>query len=421
MNKTTCNFKKSNINNLLKDPIMKTISNTAIDSVFSLSDRPHLSSSAMIISNNVNRPWKNIPTLVTTIAMAFACLNNVAATSLTIEQSAIPGKKVMERDSAIVVTRGILDGEFPVTVSTIVTSVSPKEFVINEYGEGNKITALMEQLTGFVTERGENGVAVPLLVNMGWDLLVVVTADDGMHIKTFQTPISSSNGLSDVEEMVGTTLPQFLDLPDPQSYFEMVTRRNEQKISDPEDIDSTKKVISDAEIVQPMAITDKISFGYALGSYNGVVAYSNYGNELTTKWGTNSVNGYITGYKWHCVEFVNRYFWLKRGKKISGGNANTYYGNAAVKGLKRAANGGMNPPMPGNIICSNGGSYGHCAIVSEVSLVNGGYVKTIQQNWTNSAADAAKKLPLSVTKKNGVSYYSVGGFNSTYPVVGWMW
>src|SRR5687767_8549413 len=67
-------------------------------------------------------------------------------------------------------------------------------------------------------------------------------------------------------------------------------------------------------------------FGTAVGSFNGVVAYSN-GTNGYASGKVNYVNGYATGYKWQCVEYPARYYWTIYGVKIAGGNANTWYGN----------------------------------------------------------------------------------------------
>src|SRR5437016_962576 len=123
-------------------------------------------------------------------------------------------------------------------------------------------------------------------------------------------------------------------------------------------------------------------FGTAVGSYNGVIAYSNGTNDYVS-YNTKTVNGYTTGYKWQCVEYCARYYWSVYGLKVAGGNANTWYGNASSKGLRKFANGGTTKPAVGDILCS-GYSTGHVAIVREVGST---YVKGIQQNWSNTSAD----------------------------------
>lgn len=159
------------------------------------------------------------------------------------------------------------------------------------------------------------------------------------------------------------------------------------------------------------------SFGAQVGSFNGVAAYSN-GNVSYYSGQKSTYNGYNTGIKWQCVEFVSRFFKAVRNKQIAGGNANTFYSNASSKGLNRSPNGGTDKPQVGNLICSNGGSYGHCGIIREVTSNS---VKVIHQNYSNNSSDNSKTLTLSVRSSGGKTYYTVGSFSSTYPVVGWMW
>lgn len=156
-------------------------------------------------------------------------------------------------------------------------------------------------------------------------------------------------------------------------------------------------------------------FGTTTGTYNGVPAYSNC-HYTYFSGQPNSYSGYTTGYKWQCVEYVARYFKAVFNKKIAGGNANTYCDNASAKGLKKSDNGKTgDKPQPGNVICSNGGSYGHCAIVRKVGS---DYVEVIEQNFNSSSSDANHRLSL---KKDSNGKYKVGGFSSSYPVACWMW
>lgn len=165
-------------------------------------------------------------------------------------------------------------------------------------------------------------------------------------------------------------------------------------------------------------------FNTYLGSFNNVYVYSNGSPGYFSKQ-TNKVNGYITGYKWQCVEFVNRYFWLKFGKKLGNGDANTYYANASSKGLNKAANGGTNKPQVGNILASNGGSNGHVAIIRSVPSTpkTGDYtIYVAQQNFKESSQDVSYPIKMKVTKDSkGAYHYTVSGFSSSYPVQGWMW
>ena len=151
-------------------------------------------------------------------------------------------------------------------------------------------------------------------------------------------------------------------------------------------------------------------FGAKIGEYNGVPAYSNCKSDYVSDQ-TNS-----TGIKWQCVEYAARYFKEKFNRQVAGGNA-TYCANASSKGLNRTNNDGTSTdkPQPGNIICSNGGKYGHCAIVR---AVDSKYVYVIQQNFNNSDKDQNHKLSLT---KDSKGRYKVGSFSSSYPVACWMW
>ncbi|MDS4032381.1 MAG: CHAP domain-containing protein [Candidatus Contendobacter sp.] len=160
---------------------------------------------------------------------------------------------------------------------------------------------------------------------------------------------------------------------------------------------------------------NRYRFGATTGSYNGVPVYSNCKSDYFSEQ-ANPYPGYTTGYKWQCVEYVARYFKAIFNKKIAGGNANTYCTKASEKGLKKSDNGKTSDkPQPGNVICSNGGNYGHCAIVR---AVGSDYVEVIEQNFNNSSADANHRLSL---KKDGNGKYRVGDFSKTYPVACWMW
>lgn len=173
-----------------------------------------------------------------------------------------------------------------------------------------------------------------------------------------------------------------------------------------------------------ISLAGAASYNTYLGSFNNVYVYSN-GTPTYFSNQTNKVNNYVTGYKWQCVEFVNRYYLLKFGKKLGGGNANTYYSNASSKGLNRAANGGTNKPQVGNILASNGKTYGHVAIIRSVPSTpkTGNYtIYVAQQNFTESSQDVSYPITMKVSKNSkGAFTYTVSGFSSSYPVQGWMW
>lgn len=183
-------------------------------------------------------------------------------------------------------------------------------------------------------------------------------------------------------------------------------------------------VITGLFLLVSVSVAEADPWNTYLGSFNDVYVYSNgYVSYFSNK--TNSVNGYVTGYKWQCVEFVNRYFWLKFGKKIAGGHAKTYYANASIKGLNRAPNGGTDKPRVGNILVSEGGTYGHVAIIRSVPSTpyTGTYTLYVaHQNWINDKRDVSYPIKMTVWKDSGGKVrYSLSGFSTSYPIKGWLW
>jgi len=154
------------------------------------------------------------------------------------------------------------------------------------------------------------------------------------------------------------------------------------------------------------------AFGEYVGSFNDVDAYSN-GSNSTTSWDYNTSSGINTGMKWQCVEYVNRYYYNIYGLDLKStgiyGNANHYYYNASEAGLSAFPNGGSESPKIGDILCSNGGDYGHVAIIRNVTTDN---VGVIHQNLSNSPSDNLKTI-----SRKGNQLYA---FNSNYPVIGWL-
>lgn len=164
----------------------------------------------------------------------------------------------------------------------------------------------------------------------------------------------------------------------------------------------------------PGAFSVKKAYGIVTGTYNGVRSYSN-GSTGTVSNEYNFVNGTNTGMKWQCVELVNRYYLVNYGKnvRVAGHNANDYYPNASQHGLISFANNGSVAPAPGDILCSNSQEYGHVAIIREVG---NGFIKVIQQNWFSDWRD--EEFSLNYSNSGGI--HSVDGFNSSYPIAGWL-
>ncbi|HGJ65046.1 TPA: CHAP domain-containing protein [bacterium] len=239
-----------------------------------------------------------------------------------------------------------------------------------------------------------------------------ILMDNGKYLLLYATPHGTYNPDGEVtfKKLLGITLPiteyTYLSEDEAEGTEENVLTTAEEKKEKAEDVCD----VNDVHIAA-------VSYGTKVGSFDGVTAYSN-GSTSYYSGISNYYNGYRTGIKWQCCEYADRYFYAKKGKKITGGNANTYCSNASSKGLSRAWNNSTNKPWVGDIMASNGGPYGHVAIVREVGS---NYIKVIHQNWSNSTSDESKTLPMTVTEKNGVKYYNVGNFSSSYPVTCWLW
>ncbi len=150
------------------------------------------------------------------------------------------------------------------------------------------------------------------------------------------------------------------------------------------------------------------AWGTSVGTYGGVIAYSNGSNSYVGPYST-------YGYQYQCVEYVNRYFVVAKGKANmrGSGNANAYCSGRSGYGVTVYTNGtSTTSPATGDFVASTGGTYGHVAIVNSVSA---SAITVIQQNWSNSSSDASKSLTLSTSSGK----YTVGTFSASYPVACW--
>ena len=242
-----------------------------------------------------------------------------------------------------------------------------------------------------------------------------ILIDDGRRMTFLSTPHGSYNpdGSIVLEALFGVTLPetQFSRLNEDDHPFAF----SEEEAEPEED---TLDVLNDLKASSSCGY--KCKDKKKIASYNGIDAYSN--GEFNGTWndcGTNSTDGFTTGYKWQCVELVKRYYFKKFGKRIGKGNANTYCSNASGLGLNKTNNCDASmpdKPQPGNILASNSG---HVAIIKEVD-VDKGHVVVIHQNWSCSQGE----MKLTLTKKKnskGKTYYCIGGFSSNYPASCWLW
>ena len=179
-----------------------------------------------------------------------------------------------------------------------------------------------------------------------------------------------------------------------------------------------KAFINNSQQRPPVDTTMKITaqtFGTPLGSFNGVVAYSN-GK-------TDSVNTSLPrtyGIPYQCVEYVNRYYvqhYNFANMKGNGNGSDLFTNLPTAFNLKAYANGGVVSPQVGDILCFAGGSSGngHAAIVRNVTLTQ---VTVIQQNVTNDYADTAFAFAMSVAG----GHYTVDAsrLGSSYFCQGWL-
>lgn len=161
--------------------------------------------------------------------------------------------------------------------------------------------------------------------------------------------------------------------------------------------------------------TEKLPWGETASAYTfcGVQGYSNLGKELVltpeTKYGP----------PYQCTEYALRFICQvynpagcrTLGKQGSFGNAGQWYDNEknhyVLSLLERHPNGGTVRPQRGDILASKSGSVGHVAIIRDVGE---NYVTIIEQNVSQSEADAARPLVMRVN--NG--RYTIPG------VQGWM-
>ncbi len=155
----------------------------------------------------------------------------------------------------------------------------------------------------------------------------------------------------------------------------------------------------------------RIAAGIEIGSLDGVPGYYN-GSIVPEDWGRNNIDGYDTGLKWQCVEYVRRYYYSQYGVKMGAGRHGGMFSNASVDdggttfdGLiqytyskgnsnSKTDDGFSVKPQKGDVFVAGSGSYGHVAIVAEVSDTN---VTIAQQNM------AGEGFTRRITVKQGVN------------------
>lgn len=153
------------------------------------------------------------------------------------------------------------------------------------------------------------------------------------------------------------------------------------------------------------------SFGTYLGQFNTVSAFSNGSVNYYSSISNFMADGFYTGIKWQCVEYVRRYYYTIFNTRLSNsvaGDAGTWFSNASGLGLTAYQNGqSTSAPQVGDILCSTT----HIAIIKRIS---GNKIYTAQQNVSQDSSDVDKQLTLSVS---GGKYTLSGGYGT---LQGWL-
>lgn len=155
--------------------------------------------------------------------------------------------------------------------------------------------------------------------------------------------------------------------------------------------------------------------GQVIDSLNGVKVYYN-SNDIRNTVGRNKANdGYNYGLKWQCVEFVKRYYYDELDHRMPNtwGHAkeffNLHLSNGAFnndRGLYQWRNGSATKPRINDIVVFGGYTFGHVAIISEVTDQD---IEIVQQN-----VGAATRQRLVLTNRNGRWYIRHG------KILGWL-
>ena len=146
------------------------------------------------------------------------------------------------------------------------------------------------------------------------------------------------------------------------------------------------------------------SCGDTLATVNGVAVYSNAQNGKS--WGYNNcvpppndvsyVGGVNAGYKWQCVEFVNRYY-LTEGWTTAhwhgNGNELGLPANLPSSKFTTQANGHITSIVPGDVVTLTNSGAGHAGVVSsvnaatdQVTIANQNIGDTVYKTVTYNAA-----------------------------------
>ena len=157
------------------------------------------------------------------------------------------------------------------------------------------------------------------------------------------------------------------------------------------------------------------SEGKSLETLNGIAVYDNGPMASMSHGRSYAPDGYYFGPKWHSVEFVKRYLYQARSQRLPDGmgSAASFFDTDTPqgalnerRGLMQFRQGGMDPPIAGDVVVFGGDDDGHLAIVASVG---DDFVEVVQQN----AAPPRERLPLA---RGGGAYRIRGG----RPALGWL-
>ncbi|WP_051304326.1 CHAP domain-containing protein [Calidithermus chliarophilus] len=163
---------------------------------------------------------------------------------------------------------------------------------------------------------------------------------------------------------------------------------------------------------------DEQGKGIPIGSLDGVEGFY-HGLAEGDSYGPNHLNDTYMGQKWQCVEFARRYYWLIYGHMLAG----LGYGTGAIKmyteglkdgemgysGLAQYLNGSPTKPRKGDLMVFATGSYGHVAVVAEVSDE---HVTVAQQNV---GIEFTTNFRLKKTIENGKECWTVDPYENFVP------
>lgn len=164
--------------------------------------------------------------------------------------------------------------------------------------------------------------------------------------------------------------------------------------------------ISEYKSVKSIPQAD-VPAGTKIDEYKGIPVYSNGKNYMSDHGLNYSDDGYYYGYKWQCVEFVKRFYYLEYHHEMPDGAGHAKYFFIPMleqgefneqRGLYQYHNGGDVKPKEDDLLVFTNGAYGHVAIISEVG---DDWIEVVQQN------SEVPRERLSLSKKD--DNYTISG------------